>query len=73
MQRKQLFYFSVLKTHSGMLMIQMCLILWEQMFGKSFSPLLPPIFFFLIVPDDIGLQWSLYCSEANLSTSLPVP
>ena len=28
------------------------------------------LFFFLIVPDDIGLQWSLYYSEANLSTSL---
>ena len=27
-------------------------------------------FFLLIVPDDIGLQWSLYCSEPNLSTSL---
>ena len=24
-------------------------------------------FFFLIVPDDIGLQWSLYCSEKRQS------
>ena len=45
------------------------------MLGKdySLSYLLFPIFFFLIVRDDIGLQWNLYYSEANLSTSLPVP